>query len=446
MAGLREWLDAAIHHYDQSENAPPEGASMLLPPCNSFLRRALYESIESEYPNLIVETHESQIRVLRLNVEERKRRQARLKREGWENILREKLGVYRIFLALTKACNGTTAASQAEHMILASSVEEAMKTFEPQDQMQSTPRKVPLVVHNGLHDLLFLLTHFHNVDLPESWPECKQILHAYFPVIYDTKCMATEFISRENERGPTHLSAVYEQTLRSHPQWNRTFRNSGVEDEEQQEHDAGWDAYMTGAAFCGLSYRIHDFTQFPLVQSSRSQFKLWNCDHRDEAFAHMYGRNKLHFHLSPYTIDLESSETDPMVSGMSRESTYRVAGINSSVSTRDIMRCLTGLSDADGVRVNYEIIWIDDTSFLAGAKIPNCQDKEILLKHGMIIENALSATFHNDETIEALGECDSEQEADDSSIWNLWGVFGARRKRSTNQNSASPSAKRRRIS
>mmetsp|Transcript_35305 Transcript_35305/g.85630 ORF Transcript_35305/g.85630 Transcript_35305/m.85630 type:complete len:666 (-) Transcript_35305:2327-4324(-) len=449
MAGLREWLDAAIHQYDQeAENAPPEGVSMLLPPCNSFLRRALYESIEAEYSNLVLETHNSQIRVLRLNAEERKLRKARLQREGWENILQEKLGVYRVFLALTKACNGTSTSSQAEHMMLASSVDEALATFEPEDPVEGTGRKVPLVVHNGLQDLLFLLTHFHNADLPRSWPDCKQLIHSYFPVLYDTKCMAIEYGSRDSGRTPTHLSAVYEQTLNSHPQWNRTFQNSGDGDEQQQAHDAGWDAYMTGAAFCGLSYTIHDFLQFPPVQSCRSQFKLWNCDPNDEAFANMYGRNRIHFHLSPYTIDLESPGSDPMGNGMSRESTYRVAGINSSVSTRDIVRCLTGLNDSDGGRVNYEIIWIDDTSFLAGAKIPNCQEKELLLKHGMIIENALSVTFRNGETIEALGDDDSKMDCDDSSsIWNLWGIFGTQRKRSSiDDGNAAPSAKRRRTS
>jgi poly(A)-specific ribonuclease len=62
MASLREWLDAAIVPREEDT----EGASLLLPPCNSFLRRALYESIPNEYPNLLLETfQESQIRVWR---------------------------------------------------------------------------------------------------------------------------------------------------------------------------------------------------------------------------------------------------------------------------------------------------------------------------------------------------------------------------------------------
>jgi len=453
MASLREWLDAAIPQQDvdpNDQNAPPEGTSFLLPPCNSFLRRAMYESIEMEYPNLVVETSQgSQIRVLRLNPEERKLRKARMKREGWEKILSEKLGVYRVFLALTNACSGSGPSSQAEHMMLAPSIEEAMDTF-VQENSVVNGRKVPLVVHNGLQDLLFLLTHFHKAGLPEAWPDCKQLIHSYFPVIYDTKCMASEFVARERRGGPTHLAAVYEQTLSSHPHWNRTF-GSVDGDEQQQEHDAGWDAYMTGAAFCGLSYAIHDFLQFPPCESCRSQFELWNCDPSDEAFANMYGRNKIHFHLSPYTIDLESTGKDPMGTGMSRQSTYCVAGIEASVTTRDIARCLTGLVDADGVRVSYEIIWIDDRSFLAGAKLPNCQDTDLFSKHGTVVKNALLDTFRHGETIEVLEESEHELKGEQetgvgASIWNLWGMFGTQRKRSSEDEDAAPSAKRRRTS
>lgn len=63
MASLREWLDAAIVPREEDT----EGASLLLPPCNSFLRRALYESIGNEYSNsLLLETfQESQIKVWR---------------------------------------------------------------------------------------------------------------------------------------------------------------------------------------------------------------------------------------------------------------------------------------------------------------------------------------------------------------------------------------------
>jgi hypothetical protein len=386
MASLREWLDAAIVP-GEGDN---EGASLLLPPCNSFLRRALYESIPLEYSNLVLETHqESQIRVWRLNAQERQQRNQRLLREGWETLLSEKIGVWRIFLALVKACRGEQPLTQAEHMILSSDAQQAMAPIEPTQQNTISPRrKIPLVVHNGLHDLLFLLTHFHSPLLPDTWEECKQIIHSHFPVIYDTKTMASEYCTRENARGRTHLSAVYEQTILGHPQWDRVFLLNGEEQTEEQAHDAAFDAYMTGAAFSGLSSTIHDQTKFPPLESS-TKFSLWDCGDRNEVAAWVYGRNKVHFHLSPYTIDMESPTSDPLGRGMSPRSTFRVAGMDPSVTTRDIVRCLTGLVDSQGQRVNFEIIWIDATTFLVGAMLQDCRDEKRFEEHGGAMLKAL---------------------------------------------------------
>jgi poly(A)-specific ribonuclease len=66
MASLREWID----------NVTSGTTSFLLPACNGFLRRALYESIELEYPALITKnggpTNKDQIRVWRLSPEEKR--------------------------------------------------------------------------------------------------------------------------------------------------------------------------------------------------------------------------------------------------------------------------------------------------------------------------------------------------------------------------------------
>jgi hypothetical protein len=240
MASLREWLDAAI----LPNREDLEGASFLLPPCNSFLRRALYESIPSEYPNLVLETvHEtSQIRVWRLNSEERKRRNQRLLREGFEKVLCEKVGVWRVFLALVQACSGQSPQNHVEHMALSSNVQEAMEPFDP-SRTKTLRRKIPLVVHNGLQDLLFLLTHFHGSQLPQTWQECKHLIHSHFPVVYDTKIMANEYCDREIFRGRTYLATVFEQTLLRHAQWNRVFFLNGQAQLHEQLHDAGYDSY-----------------------------------------------------------------------------------------------------------------------------------------------------------------------------------------------------------
>jgi poly(A)-specific ribonuclease len=241
MSILREWLDAP------SEPTPedPEGTSLLLPSCNSFLRRALYESISSEYGTLLVlETvrDTNQIKVWRLTTAERKGRNARLRREGFERILKEKLGTWRVFLALHLACSGRSVQTHAERMALAMNVEDALAEWEPPKSPKSS-RQIPLIVHNGLQDLLFLMTHFNSEILPETWPECKEMIHSYFPVIYDTKLMANECCHRDTVRGRTHLGALYELALLTYPRWNRVFTTNGSAEGQGQLHDAGFDAY-----------------------------------------------------------------------------------------------------------------------------------------------------------------------------------------------------------
>jgi hypothetical protein len=51
---------------------------------------------------------------------------------------------------------------------------------------------IPIIVHNGLMDLLFLMTHFHHPILPETWQEAKALVHSFFPKVCDTKYLAEE--------------------------------------------------------------------------------------------------------------------------------------------------------------------------------------------------------------------------------------------------------------
>eukprot|EP00536_Pseudo-nitzschia_multiseries_P005152 jgi/Psemu1/323770/estExt_fgenesh1_pg.C_930042 len=416
MSSLREWLDAPI---PGAGTPGAEGISFLLPRCNSFLRRSLYEAIERDYPYLVLEKHNNdQIRVWRCTTEEKARRNERLLVEGYSKLIQEKIGAQRIFLALTKACSGEPIANTAEHVILASSANEAVMDFSPEKRLSN--RKIPLVVHNGLMDLLFLMTHFHSPKLPDNWNNCKSLLHSHFPVVYDTKIMANDYCSSS---GRTRLDDVYEQAVASHPHWKeRIFSLNGQAQDDKQSHDAAYDAYMTGVAFCALSYAIQDQCKIPPVETS-SEFALWDCSSEDFSFSgSLYGRNKLYFHFSPYTIDLESPGLDPLGRGMSHQSTFRVANIDPSVTSRDIVNCLSGLSDSSNQRVNFDVIWVNGTTFLVGAQIVSFrEDDERFEEHGGLLLEALRNRFNKGETITPLRPIIKKAS---NSIWNLWGLLG----------------------
>ena len=92
---------------------------------------------------------------------------------------------------------------------------------------------------------------------------------------------------------------------------------------------------------------------------------------------------------SLYNIDLSMSE-DPFKSQMSPSTTFRVSGIDSNTTTRDIVKCLSNVVDpsirvststtdptsvsnpsSTSGKVLYELIWVHDTAFLVSARLPD---------------------------------------------------------------------------
>ena len=184
--------------------------------------------------------------------------------------------------------------------------------------------------------------------------------------------------------------------------------------------------------------QIHEQTQYPGDIFQGAEFTIWECSADDEEIGWHYGRNKLYFHLSPFTIDLESPDSDALTHGMSPCSTYRVAGIDSSVNTREIVRCLTGLTDSSGLPVSFEIVWVNDVCFIVGA-MPRSRDVSRCREHGGIIYKALKTRFLKG-TIEPLVPSEAKDSA--PSLWNLWG-FLAGAKRPPQEEGGGPQKRRR---
>lgn len=296
MAELREWIDsddslmadtngaaAAAVGSQQPEAIPNngggqqgEGTSLVLPPCNAFLRRCLYETIQDEYPGLILEradidpnnnaeaaaTLRNQIRVIRLSPAEKLRREARIKQEAWDELLMD-MGFTIIFQAISDACNGNVfRATQTRQFLdgmcpeLSTPTTNGVKS-DPISSMPAGGRKIPLIIHNGLHDLLFLLTHCHNPTLPESFEDTKQIIRSYFPLVFDTKVIGTEYSDATIKGGSTTLGDLFDTICKDdivpfHVPTivNQDGRNQG------QAHEAAWDAYMTGKAVASDADRL----------------------------------------------------------------------------------------------------------------------------------------------------------------------------------------------
>ncbi|KEG12978.1 ribonuclease [Trypanosoma grayi] len=109
--------------------------------------------------------------------------------------------------------------------------------------------KKPLVIHNGLSDLAFLCCAMH-CDPPKTLKTFKRLIREIFPVFYDTRTLtcAQSLQHIPNMKGPLKKTYILLQR-----QNNAVNIHCGKEYEVSEvagrEHDAAYDAFMTGALF-----------------------------------------------------------------------------------------------------------------------------------------------------------------------------------------------------
>lgn len=448
MAALREWLDSALP--DEMEAADDDedntnrimtSRSFLLPKCNGFMRRALYESIGKEYPTLDLESagpdFPDQIRLWRLSDAERAERKQRLREESWCSMI-QKVGMWRIFDAISRTCRGEELDKSS---ILFASGYNAVD-WESNGGMQDVVekkralgRRVPVVVHNGFMDICFLLTHFHGKNLPSTLSACKRTIRQYFPVIYDTKILSTEcYTNWEGHDDTRNLEGLYDRVVKQGG-YHSLFRVEGeTGNEVEQAHQAGYDAMITGEVYVRLCNCIREDQEEVGLAFDHTVGTLTHQLSDSDEPRKMYGLNRL-YQYSLFTMDLENPDTDPLSRGMLADSTYRVSGIDPSVTTRDIVRCLTDLVDAEHRPINFEIVWIDDTTFLVATvcrppsngendeegeisvgRPSNDELTSILVEQGDVVKHALRGRF-KEEDISSLADCLHSKKDETKSIF-----------------------------
>lgn len=128
----------------------------------------------------------------------------------------------------------------------------------------------PCVAHNSFADFLFLLATFQG-QLPPHVDEFRTMLHAAFPVIYDTKHLSRDPVFPRERFENTSLGALYDEysgqaadggrackvtlPLGFHayaPQTLLKSKGKGSASAATAAHEAGYDALMTGVVFLNL--------------------------------------------------------------------------------------------------------------------------------------------------------------------------------------------------
>ena len=319
-----------------------------------------------------------------------------------------------------------------------------------EDSAERRSRPIPLVVHNGFMDLLFLMTHFHSRRLPDDITQVKEQLKTYFPVVYDTKVMASENLSHWIGSEPTHLGYLYQKAVCEQDAicYKLDEVNDG-EDLSEQEHEAAYDAYMTGTIFLSLCLMLSGVD----ILSTSSNLHVDGLFSRISDVStpdsrRVFGRNLI-YQMSMFTLDLESLGSDPFSRGMLPDTSFRVSGIDPSTNTRDIVSCLSDLENSNGQKVEYEIIWIDDTTFIGAAAARSSslgEDKSTLLRqNGPLIRNALKIRFPNCSITSMDKIVPVEDNKEKKSMLSYIGsFFGFGRKRAQAENSNSEGSRKRR--
>lgn len=489
---VREWLDQPVRtsRAKSPEGSPhkeeeAEGMAFLLPQCDPSMRQILIEQIRSQYPSLLIERAEAPYQnllyLVRVEPGERKARQEKWKKIGWKRLHTDQIGFTRVFKALSDACRGELGETEllskecdnfVRNVKVLSRKRACQDDFDDElsylkkEEMNDEPpqltnkvkgrRKVPIIVHNGLMNFFYLLTHFHDPKLPSTYSEAKQLINNYFPEIYDTKVLASECSDDEIKHDCTSLRHLFDAHCGRNNdgisvQVVNRVSTRGVRD---LSHVAGSEAFMTGAVFQSLSRRLmkhnNQHSRLKIFESRKSEIGRNNAvgsltfldpDLADyERSAAVAGRNRVFGMQTLYTVDMSShTSDDPFSQPVDAACIFRVKLMDSSVDTRDINRALMHLTDETGEKVDYDIIWVDNQTFMVKTlcrDIPrvelilnphkNEQKLTLLRKKGDLIRSALETRFPS-KSILTLQEYQSRQKNKPkestgilSSLWNFF--------------------------
>ena len=212
-----------------------------IPGLNAYLRKYLYGVVKKKYKNIFMESlkHENSRDVILVlkKANEQEYSELEAKRQlGKAEQFNEKVGFRKVFSMLTES-------------------------------------KKPLIVHNGMLDIMFTLSSFQE-DLPEKYLDFKSLVSRLFPTIYDTRFMLEHipgfFEDFDKVPGAKGLKELYNFLKPNNPEVSLGAKFEKYYD-ERYAHEAGFDAFMTGICFLRLANTNIDLTLY------KNHLPLFRC-------------------------------------------------------------------------------------------------------------------------------------------------------------------------
>jgi len=204
---------------------------------------------------------------------------------------------------------------QRKSLLEEESLVEELKGLSKLINFISDSRK-PLVGHNCLQDLLRIYGQFCS-PLPPSYKACKQVLHDFFPSVFDTKFICSEFkreVSKKdllNVLSSSNLLSLYENlthekcvftmfppTIKHEDGFDRYFTTHAP-------HEAGYDAFLAGSVFLMLGHILATKSYKNIRESAGLNFS--------EVFSALAKyQNKLKIARTPIMyVNLSGSDPEP---------------------------------------------------------------------------------------------------------------------------------------
>uniref|UniRef100_A0A8C6T8N4 Poly(A)-specific ribonuclease PARN n=1 Tax=Neogobius melanostomus TaxID=47308 RepID=A0A8C6T8N4_9GOBI len=237
-------VEALFNHSDKS---------LILEPCTGFQRKLIYQTLNWKFPKgLHIETLETEkkeryIQVSKVDDEERKRReQQKLEKEQEE--LNDAVGFSRVIHAISKSVRQTGGG----HNMLLDVMHTIHQFYCPLPEVRAIH-----LLHFTETECIFLACDLAQRDLQDF----KEVTMCVFPRVLDTKLMAstqpfkelitnTSLAELEKQLKESPFKCPQVETAEGFPSYNTA---------QEQLHEAGYDAYITGLCFISMANYLGSF-------------------------------------------------------------------------------------------------------------------------------------------------------------------------------------------
>ncbi|CZT07489.1 hypothetical protein WAI453_013645 [Rhynchosporium graminicola] len=220
---------------------------------NGFQRRLVHQMVRNEFPKLRTFPRSDGyfMQIERLDVKKEEEFQKRRDSQFNSRIAKQK-GLRFIFEALS---NGDLSDIDPEWFVdhsSSDSAEQSLKTNRELAQVLRTLRekKHIIVGHNLFADLAFLFRTFIG-HLPVNVKHFQEDIHALFPYVIDTKYIATYGADAMSTR--SNLKELLVPFRKTHVPLVLLHQSHTAYGAEGQEHEAGFDSWMTAELFVKMS-------------------------------------------------------------------------------------------------------------------------------------------------------------------------------------------------